>query len=205
MLRVALTGGIASGKSYVRARLDALGLPTVDADVLAREAVLPGSPGLAAVVQRFGSQMLDAHGRLDRVRLGEAVFSDPGARRDLEAIIHPRVYAAIEVWFDALAASTGPGLGIADIPLLFETGHEGGFDLVIVAFCSPELQVARVQARDRVSSEAARQRLAAQWPIAEKVRLADYVVRTDGTFAETDEQVERVARALRDRASRESR
>ncbi|MGE3843369.1 MAG: dephospho-CoA kinase [Vicinamibacterales bacterium] len=188
MLHVALTGGIATGKSYVRRALEQHGVPTIDADTLAREVVAPGTPGLQAVVERFGPGVLDSNGALDRSRLGQLVFADVASRRDLEAIIHPRVYEAIESWFHAQRAS-GAALGVADIPLLFETKRVGIFDFVIVVACSPALQLARVQARDGLSEEQARRRIDAQWPITEKERLADFVVRTDGTFEETDRQV----------------
>jgi dephospho-CoA kinase len=201
MLRVGLTGGIATGKSYVRARFEALGLPTVDADLLARQVVERVTPGLAALVARFGPEVLGPDGSLDRSRLGARVFADAAARRDLEVIIHPRVFTAISEWFDARAGE-GLALGVADIPLLFETGRAGDFDVVVVAACPPEVQVTRVQARDGLSETAARQRLAAQWPIDEKVRLADYVVRTDRSFADTDRQAEEVCRALRAHAAR---
>ncbi len=201
MLRVGLTGGSATGKSYVRARFEALGLSTVDADVLAREVVERGTPGLAALVERFGAEVLGPDGSLDRPRLGARVFADAAARRDLEGIIHPRVFTAVSEWFDARAGE-GLALGVADIPLLFETGRAGDFDVVVVAACPPVLQVMRVQARDGLSETAARQRLAAQWPIDEKVRLADHVVRTDRSFADTDRQTEEVCRALRAHAAR---
>jgi dephospho-CoA kinase len=201
---VALTGGIATGKSYVRARLEALGVPTVDADALAREVVAPGTPGLAAVVARFGPSALDAGGGLDRARLAALVFDDPDARRDLEAVVHPRVRAAIDAWFDALP-DPGTVFAVADIPLLFETGRAGAFDVVVVTACPPALQIRRLRERDGLTAEDARRRLAAQWPVAEKVRLADYVIHTEGAYAETDAQVARVVDALRARADREAR
>jgi dephospho-CoA kinase len=202
MLRVALTGGIATGKSYVRARFEGRGIPTIDADVLAREVVAPGTPGLAAVVDRFGAGVLDVAGRVDRPRLAAIVFGDAAARRDLESIVHPRVYAAIDAWFEAIAPASAERVAIADVPLLFETGHAGAFDLVIVTFCPPEIQIGRMRSRDGLSEPAARERLAAQWPVTEKARLADYVIRTDGTVSETDAQVDAVCEALRARAAR---
>lgn len=201
MLRVGLTGGIATGKSYVRAHLESIGVPTIDADILARRVVEPGSEGLALVAARFGPAVLTPAGELDRPALAALVFADAGARRDLEAIVHPRVYAAISAWFEQLEAD-GASLGVADIPLLFETGREGDFDVVVVAACPAALQVERVRSRDGLTEEAARRRVAAQWPIDEKVRLADYVVRTDGTFAATDRQVAEVHAALEQRAGR---
>ena len=192
--RVALTGGIATGKSYVRTRLEALGVPTIDADRLAHAAIAPGTPGLAAVVGRFGAGVLDADRQVDRAALGAIVFADDGARRDLEAIVHPVVRRAIDDWFASLSPETP--FAVAEIPLLYETGRDRQFAAVIVAACDPERQVERLTARAGIDAAAARQRIAAQWPIEEKVRRAAYVVRTDGSYAETDAQIVAVHAAL---------
>jgi dephospho-CoA kinase len=194
MVRAALTGGIASGKSYCLARFAQLGAATIDADVLARAAVEPGTPGLARVVERFGPGVLLAGGTLDRAALGRIVFTDRTARGDLEAIIHPEVYRRISAWFADLPAGTR--VAIADIPLLFETGHQHDFDRVIVCACAPEEQLRRLMARDRLTREAALARLDAQWPIEAKVEKGDYVIRTDRTFADTDQQVASVFEGL---------
>jgi len=193
--RVALTGGIATGKSHIRARLKELGVPTIDADTLARAAVAPGSAGLAAVAQRFGAGILKTDGSLDRAALGRIVFADEGARRDLEAIIHPQVRQATDAWFDSLGLATHP-FAVADIPLLFEVGRDQDFDVVIVAACEPETQVQRVMQRDGITEAEARQRLAAQLPIADKIRRADFVIRTDGSYDETNQQLDAVLLAL---------
>jgi dephospho-CoA kinase len=190
MLRAALTGGIATGKSFCLARFGALGAATIDADILAREALAAGSPGLAAVAGRFGAGVLQPDGTLNRQALARIVFADEGARAHLEAIVHPEVYRRITEWF--ADAPPGTRVAIADIPLLFETGHEHEFDRVIVCACDPDEQVRRVMARNGVSEADARARLSAQWPIEEKVRRADYVIRTDGSFAETEAQVKTV-------------
>ena len=194
MIRAALTGGIATGKSYCLARFSALGVPVIDADVLAREAVAPGSAGLRAVVERFGVHLVQPDGTLDRPALGAIVFSDSGARAALEAIIHPEVRRRIREWFAQLPR--GIPVAIADIPLLFETGQEHDFDRVIVAACEPGEQLRRVMVRDGLSAEEARKRLAAQWPIEEKVARAHFVVRTDGTHEETDAVIRNVHAAL---------
>jgi dephospho-CoA kinase len=188
MRRIALTGGIATGKSYVRTQFEKLGVPTSDADALAREVVAPGTPGLAAIVRRFGQDVLEPTGALDRRKLADVVFADAEARGDLEAIIHPRVKAATDRWFTALEDSHP--VAIADIPLLYEAGRDADFDEVIVVACDPETQVRRTMGRDELSEKDARARLAAQLPIEDKVRRADHVIRTDGSFAETDRQVE---------------
>ena len=194
MVRAALTGGIATGKSFCLAAFAALGAAVVDADILAREAVAPGTPGLARVVERFGPRVLRPDGSLDRTALGAVVFPDRAARADLEAIIHPEVYRRIGEWSANLPAGTR--ISIADIPLLFETGHHHQFERVIVCACDPAEQVRRIMARDKISAPEARVRLAAQWPIDEKVARADFVIRTDGTYAETELQVREVYEVL---------
>jgi dephospho-CoA kinase len=194
VLRTALTGGIATGKSYCLQHFAELGVPVVDADRLARDAVTPGSPGLRAVVDRFGSEVLAADGSLDRPALGRIVFDDPRARAALEAIIHPEVYRHIREWFANLPAGTR--IAMADIPLVFETGHNHDFDAVVVAACDPAEQVRRVVARDGLSERDARARLAAQWPIEEKVKRATHVVWTDRGFGETDQQIRDVYERL---------
>lgn len=197
VLRVGLTGGIATGKSYVTQRLHAAGVPTIDADRLAREAVAPGTQGLRAVVARFGREMLTEAGALDRARLGALVFADAAARADLEAIVHPEVRRRIAAWQAQLASLGHRGPIVADIPLLFETGRAGDFDVTVVVACEPATQRARLIARDRLSEADADGRIAAQWPIAKKVAAADYVIRTDGTFADTDAQVDALIATLR--------
>jgi dephospho-CoA kinase len=189
--RVALTGGIASGKSYVRARFEALGVPTIDADVLARQAVAPGTVGLAAVVTHFGQTVLRADGTLDRQHLAQIVFADAVARRALEAIVHPEVRRATDEWFAALDAGN-VRYAMADIPLLYEVGRDRDFDAVVVVACEPDTQRRRLKERDGMSDAEARQRISAQWPIDQKVSRADYVIRTDGTYEETDRQVTKV-------------
>jgi len=190
MLRAALTGGIATGKSYCLSQFDSLGVPVIDADRLARLALAPGSAGLAAVLERFGDSLMRSDGTLDRATLAGIIFEDDGARADLEAIVHPDVYRRIREWLARLPPATP--LAVADIPLLFETGHQHDFDCVIVAACPPAEQIRRLLSRNGLAEAQARARLAAQWPIGDKAKRADYVIRTDGTFAETDAQVRSV-------------
>lgn len=194
--RVALTGGIATGKSHVRTRFDSLGIPTVDADMLARDAVAPGTAGLAAVVRRFGADVCEADGTLNRRKVGAIVFHDPAARRDLEQIVHPYVREMIERWFASLDPRDVP-FAVADIPLLFESQRERDFDTVIVTACEPASQLRRLMVRDRLTEAEAQQRIAAQWPLDKKVANADYVIRTDGTFDDTNRQVDAVVSQLR--------
>ena len=194
MVRAALTGGIATGKSFCLAAFAALGAATIDADLLAKDAVAPGSPGLSRVAARFGGALVRPDGTLDRATLGRIVFTDRAARADLEAIIHPEVYSRIREWSANLPAGTR--VSIADIPLLFETGQEHQFDTVIVCACEPAEQIRRIQSRDRLREAEARDRLNAQWPIAEKAARADHVIRTDGSMDDTREQVRRVYETL---------
>jgi dephospho-CoA kinase len=203
LLRVALTGGLATGKSYCLDAFARLGVPVIDADSLARAAVAPGADGLTRVAERFGPGVISADGSLDREALGRIVFSDAAARRDLEAIVHPVVFAGIEQWFTGLeqdrasGRNAAPGVAIAEVPLLYETGHASDFDRVIVAACDPEEQKRRAIARGGLSEAEAERRMAAQIPIAEKRRRADYVVDTGGTLADTDRQVGQVLEQLR--------
>ncbi len=194
MVRVALTGGIASGKSHVLAAFAAREVPTIDADLLAHAVVAAGTPAAQAIERRFGRDVVGADGEINRRKLGAVVFSDASARRDLEAIVHPAVYSAIRRWFEMLPANTP--LAVADIPLLYETGHDSDFDVVVVAACEPDEQIRRVMTRDGLTEAEARSRVAAQLPIGEKISRADYVVWTTGTQAETSEKVEDVIRRL---------
>src|SRR5215510_6602241 len=166
MLRVALTGGIATGKSYCLAQFASLGVAVIDADRLARDAVAPGSRALEAIVARFGPSMLRPDGSLDRSTLGRLVFNDRAARADLEAVVHPEVYRRIGEWLATLPPGTR--IAMADIPLLFETGHIHDFDRVVVVACDPREQLMRLMARNGLTGQDARARLDAQWPIAEK-------------------------------------
>ena len=199
MLKVAVTGGIGTGKSVVLAELAACGAPVIDADVLVHDALRAGSTAVSEIRSRFGEAVISAGGDVDRSRLGAIVFQDDQARRDLEAILHPAVYHAIEAWMRAQEASGAP-VAVAEIPLLYETGREGDFDCVVVTACDGEEQVRRAIGRSGTSEEDARQRIAAQWPLAEKVRRADFVIGTDGTVEQTRLQARSVWEALIRRA-----
>ena len=199
LLRVALTGGIATGKSHVLKLFRARSVPTIDADRLAHDAVRPGQPASAALRERFGPEIFLADGSLDRKGLAATVFDDAAARADLEAIVHPPVRRAIADWFARLPADGRTGFAIADVPLLFETGRNDEYDRVIVAACDPDTQVRRVMTRDGWSEADARKRLAAQLPIQAKVLTADFVIRTDGNLDETADQVDAICSTLRGR------
>ena len=196
MLKVALTGGIATGKSYVLEQFRRRGIACLDADELAHGVTAAGTEATMAIAERFGAEMLAADGSVDRKKLGPVVFADRSARLELEAIVHPAVHRAIAAGVRGFQLLGDP-LVIVDVPLLYETGGEQGFDRVIVTSCQPEMQIARLIERG-LTEDAARQRLAAQWPTDRKTARADFVVKTDGTFAETDEQVAGVMKNLTD-------
>lgn len=197
VLRVfALTGGIASGKSTVARHWRSLGLPVVDADELSRRVVAPGTPGLAAIVERFGPSVIDDGGALDRGALGRIVFGNPAARRDLEAIVHPRVQQAAAEELARIAA-TGRELACYEVPLLFETGQQDAYRPVVVVAVDEATQLERAMQRDGLGAGEARARIAAQMPLAEKVARADYVIDNSGPIPSTLESARRVLEAIR--------
>lgn len=199
MLKVAVTGGIGTGKSVVLSEFAGCGAPVIDADVLVHDALRAGSPAVPDIRSRFGDAVITALGDVDRARLGAIVFQDRQARLELEAILHPVVYRAIEAWMRAQEASGAP-FAVAEIPLLYETGREGDFDCVVVTACDGEEQVRRAVGRSGSSDADARRRIAAQWPLADKVLRADFVIATDGTVEETRRQARSVWEALQRRA-----
>jgi dephospho-CoA kinase len=190
-----LTGGIGSGKSEVAKRLLERGLPLLNADRLARLAVVPGSPGLAQIAGHFGSEVVTATGELDRARLAERVFSDPSARRALDAIVHPIVRQLATEQFRTIA-ERGEPLGCYEVPLLYEVGLERTLAPIVVVNSPAPLVRARLSARDGFTDAQIEARIAAQMPLAEKVRRADYVIENDGTLAELRERADAVFDAL---------
>jgi dephospho-CoA kinase len=196
MLRVALTGGAATGKSYVLEQFRRQGVPVLVADELAHGVTAAGTEATGAIAARFGADVIARDGSVNRDTLGAIVFADEAARRDLEAIVHPAVYRAIEAGMRAFAKVGHSTLAVAEIPLLYETGRASDFDKVIVTTCADDLQLKRLVARG-LSEARARQVVAAQKPAAEKTALADFVIRTDGEKSQTDEQVRQVLQALR--------
>ena len=188
---IGLTGGIATGKSTVAAMLASRGAAVVDADLLAREVVEPGSPGLVAVAATFGAEVLTATGRLDRARLAAIVFADPASRRRLEEITHPLIHARIDERV-AAAAAARPPLVVAQVPLLFEIGGQSAYpDGVLLVYTDAVTQLRRLHERDGLSEEAARLRLAAQLPIERKRELATWVIDNGGRQADTESAVGR--------------
>ncbi|MGH7686689.1 MAG: dephospho-CoA kinase [Candidatus Dormibacteria bacterium] len=187
---IGLTGGIATGKSVVAAELARLGATVIDADALAREVVVPGQPGLTAIIERFGPDVLLQDGSLDRAHLGSIVFADEGARRDLERITHPRVRELMMRRIgEAIAADAE--LIVSEVPLLFETRSVDMYEGVLLVYAPSEVQLTRLMARDGVDEDSARQRLAAQIPIDEKRDRATWVIDNTGTIDETRTAVQR--------------
>lgn len=194
---VALTGGIASGKTTVANLLAEHGALLIDSDQLAREVVEPGTPGLAQVVTRFGEQVLTQTGRLDRQALGEIVFADAAARADLNAIIHPLVRRRRA---ELIAQAAAGRIVVSVIPLLVETGLVDQFDAVVVVDVPSQTQVARLVRRNDISPEQAQARLDAQASRAERLAAADWVVTNSGSRAELEAQVERLWSQMRSKA-----
>jgi dephospho-CoA kinase len=176
---IGLTGGIATGKTTFAGALRARGVPVVDADALARAAVAPGTPALEEIARAFGPGVLAPGGGLDRKRLGSVVFADPAARRRLEAITHPAVRRAMAEETARLSAA-GHALAFYDTPLLYEVGLDAVVDAVVVVWAPPDVQRARLAARDGLAPAEADARLAAQLPIDEKAARADFVVENVG-------------------------
>ena len=186
MLKVALTGGIATGKSYVLAKLRDRGVATIDADDIVHAQLGPRTATTKTIAAQFGKALLKPDGSVDRGLLGARVFSYPATRLAIEAIVHPVVYNEIGRWFETLDRP----IGVASIPLLFETGRQGDFDFVVVTACTPEQQLERLVERDRMTEAEARRRIAAQMPSDEKAKRANHVIMTGGSKLATDKQVE---------------
>ena len=178
MKTIGLTGGIACGKSTVAALLRARGVPVIDADQVSRDVVAPPSPALAEIAARFGPGVLSADGTLNRRALGARIVGDTEARRALEAILHPRIRAGIDEGLARLAAMGHP-VAVVEAALMVETGSYRLYDALMVVAASPDVQVQRLMAREGIDETAARAWLAAQLPVADKVRLADAVVMND--------------------------
>jgi dephospho-CoA kinase len=185
-LRIGLTGGIASGKSTVAERFTELGVPVIDADVAARVVVEPGKPALAEVIKRFGTGVVDKHGELDRRALRTLVFADPGLRRDLESILHPRIRAYME---ESAAAAIGPYVVMA-IPLLVEAGSRSQVDRILVVDVDESVQLRRLVARDVISMEQARSILASQATRSARLAAADDVLPNAGSIMDLRRHVD---------------
>jgi len=200
MLRVGLTGGIASGKSTVASMLRDRGYPVLDADALAHEFLEPGQPAYDEIAREFGEGILQAGGAVDRGKLGAIVFADAEKRARLNQIVHPRVREASTKWFAALDRPGGSEIAFEDAALIFEASLSKYFDRVVVCWCRPEQQLARLRERG-LSAEDAQRRIASQMPMDEKRRLADEAIDCSRSLEETEQQVERLSVKLRQAAA----
>lgn len=200
MLRVGLTGGIASGKTAVAAMFRARGAILFEADRIAHRLMAPGQPAYDEIVGAFGKEILSADGTIERKRLAAIVFADAARREQLNRIVHPRVIGEQEKELRRIAAEDPGAVAIVEAALLIEAGYHKQLDKLVVTWCRPEQQLERLQAKG-LSREDSERRIAVQLPAEEKRRLADYVIDCSGSLAETERQVEQVWKALQQAAA----
>ncbi len=196
MLKVGLTGGIASGKSTVASILRDLDCPILEADPLGHELLEQGQLAYNEIVAEFGKEVLDSYGKVDRSKLGAIVFANAEKRARLNQILHPRILDVIRKWFSALDRPGAPELAVVEAALIIEAGYNKELDRIIVCWCRPEQQLERLQERG-LSLDDAKLRIAAQMPGDEKRRLADEVIDCSGTIEETEQQVRKVYEKLK--------
>lgn len=200
MLKLGLTGGIASGKSAVASILRELGFPVLDADSLSHQLMEPGLPAHDDIIGEFGADFAEGSGRIDRAKLATVVFADPAKLARLNAILHPRVEQAMLLQFDAWQRSGLRDAAFVEAALLIEAGLTKYLDGLVVVFCTPEQQLQRLLARN-MSEPEARGRIAAQLPLEEKLRHATYIIDSSGSLDSTRAQVQTLAAKLRQQAS----
>jgi dephospho-CoA kinase len=197
MLKIGLTGSIAVGKSFVCSIFRELGCYVLDADITAREVVLPGTKGLNEIVKYFGPEILAATGELDRSKLGKLVFVDEKKRTLLNSIVHPLVIVAQNEWLGSIESADPGGVAIIDAALMIESGGYKRFDKLIVVYCDPEIQLERLMARQSITEAEATQRIATQMPQKEKKRYADFLIDTSNGFDDTRRQTIEIYKQLR--------
>jgi dephospho-CoA kinase len=201
MLRVGLTGSIGVGKSFVTSIFEELGCHVLDADQTAREVVMPDTPGLKAITQEFGEEVLNPDGTLNRKQLGALVFADESRRQRLNFLLHPFIIARQDEIMRGWETEDPNGIGIIDAALMIESGGYRRFDKLIVVHCRPEVQLERLMLRDKLSREEAQRRIDSQMPQEEKQKFADYLIDTsdgfDLTRARTVEIYQKLIRVIR--------
>jgi dephospho-CoA kinase len=197
MLRVGLTGGLATGKTFVGRALADLGCRLLSADELGHQALLPGAPAYLQAVEAFGGGILDGDGRIDRRRLGTVVFGDPRKLELLNSFVHPAVIAAEEQWMQAIRAEDPRSIAVVEAAILIETGSYRRFDKLVLTVCTDEQQIARAIKRDGLTRQEVLDRLKRQMPLEEKRKYADYVIDTSGEKDGTLAQVGRLYGDLR--------
>lgn len=196
MRKVGLTGGIASGKSTVSGMFRELGVPVIDADVIAREVVAPGSRALEAIVDAFGEEILTEEKSLNRAGLGEIVFSDLSKKKVLEGILHPEIIAEQDRRLKDLEREGRTPVAIVDAAVMIESGSWKRFDSLVVVDCDESQQIGRLRLRNGMSEEEAARRVDAQMPLSEKVKYADHVIDNRGSIDDTRKQVEELMKLL---------
>ena len=197
MLRIGLTGSIAVGKSFVTSVFEELGCHVLDADQTAREVVMPGTPGLAALTDAFGKEILNPDGTLDRKQLGAVVFGDEEKRQRLNHILHPFIIARQDEILREWETKDPNGIGMVDAALMIESGGYRRFDKLIVVHCRPQVQLERLMLRDKLSRDEAQRRIDSQMPQEEKQKFADYLIDTSDGFEVTRSQTKHVYADLR--------
>ena len=202
MLKVGLTGGLASGKSFVAGVFRQCGARVVEADKLGHQTLLPDGEAYSGVVAEFGAGILQADGSIDRKALGAIVFRDPEMLARLNALVHPHVFRRQQEFFEQAAAEDPEAVAVVEAAILIETGGRERYDRIVLAVCPPEVQIARFIARDGGTEQQARARMARQMPLEEKVPFADYVIDTSGTKEETERRTRAVYAKLKEEAAR---
>lgn len=196
MLKVGLTGGIATGKTTVASMLRDRDVPVLDADPLGHELLEPGQAAYEEIVAAFGHEILEATGKVNRAKLGGVIFADAQKRAGLNQILHPRILDIVQKWFAALDEPDGPEFAVAEAALIYEARYNQKLDKIIVCWCRPEQQLERLTLRG-LSAEEAQQRIAAQMPLADKRKLADEAIDCSGSIEETQRQVNQAVEKLK--------
>ncbi len=202
MLKVGLTGGIATGKSFVLSVLRELGCEVMDADQTAREVVEPGQPAFEEIVAHFGREVVGEDSKLNRGKLGAIIFNNPAEREKLNAIVHPRVFEAQARWMAEIELRNPQAIVVIDAALMIETGSYRRFDKVVVVHCEPEIQLQRLIERNNLTKEEAMARISSQMPSAEKLKFADFAINTSLGFDDTRRQIESLYTQLRKKSLR---
>ncbi len=197
MLKVGLTGGLASGKTFVARLLEDLGCHVIQADRLGHEVLRRGGEAYDGVIREFGAEILAPDGEVDRKALGKIVFSDPARLATLNSLVHPHVFQRQQEFFDQVARSDAHGIAVVEAAIMIETGSCKRYDRLVLTVCPPEVQIRRFMERDGATEEEARHRLERQMPLEEKRKFADYVIDTSGAKEETARQVRAVYQRLR--------
>ena len=192
MLKVGLTGGLATGKTYVADLFEKLGCYIIHADRLGHEVLLPGGEAYDDVVAEFGSEIIAADGTIDRKTLGSIVFSNRDRLEVLNALVHPHVFRRQNEFFDTVARKDAHAIVVSEAAIMIETGSYSRYDRLMLTVCPPDVQIQRFVERESATEEEARERLARQMPLDDKKEFADYIIDTSGTKGETERQVREI-------------